>query len=83
MTNQKDWHEAFDVRPIFEGYANKIGLDVEQFKRDLTGEIVERRIFLDGKRARRWECRAASQGSANRDVRKRQRSKKIGAQDRR
>ena len=49
--HQKDWHESFDVRPIFEGYANKIGLDVEQFRRDITNEIVERRIFLDGKRA--------------------------------
>ena len=50
--NQKAWHEVFDARPIFEGYATKIGLDLEQFKRDLTSEIVERRIFLDGKRAR-------------------------------
>ena len=49
--NQKAWHEAFDVRPIFEGYATKIGLNLEQFKRDISGEIVEQRIFLDGKRA--------------------------------
>ena len=49
--NQKTWHETFDVRPIFEGYATKIGLDLEQFRKDLTGEAVERRIFLDGKRA--------------------------------
>jgi protein-disulfide isomerase len=49
--NQKTWHEAFDVRPIFEGYATKIGLNLEQFRRDNTNEIVERRIFLDGKRA--------------------------------
>lgn len=50
--NQKQWHEAFDVRQIFEGYAKKIGLDVKQFNDDLTSEAVERRIFLDGKRAR-------------------------------
>jgi protein-disulfide isomerase len=49
--HQKDWHESFDVRPIFEGYAKQIGLDVEQFRRDITSEVVERRIFLDGKRA--------------------------------
>lgn len=48
--HQKDWHGAFDVRPIFEGYAKTIGLDVEQFQRDNSSEIVERRIFLDGKR---------------------------------
>ncbi len=49
--NQETWHEAFDTRDIFEGYATKIGLDLNQFRQDLTGEIVERRIFLDGKRA--------------------------------
>jgi protein-disulfide isomerase len=49
--NQAQWHEAFDVRSIFEGYATKIGLDLNQFRNDQTGEIVERRIFLDGKRA--------------------------------
>lgn len=48
--HQKEWHEAFDVRPIFEGYAKSIGLDVQQFASDNTSEIVERRIFLDGKR---------------------------------
>lgn len=48
--NQKAWTEAFDVRPLFEGYARKIGLDVERFKRDQTNEIVERRITLDGSR---------------------------------
>ena len=49
--HQKDWHELFDVRPIFEGYAKQIGLDLEQFRRDITSEVVEQRIFLDGKRA--------------------------------
>src|SRR2546425_2518317 len=48
--NQKTWADAFDVRPLFEGYARKIGLDVERFKRDQTNEIVERRITLDGSR---------------------------------
>ena len=48
---QKAWHDSFDVRPIFEGYATRIGLDLERFKRDSKGEVVERRIFQDGKRA--------------------------------
>lgn len=48
--NQQAWSEVFDVRPLFEGYARKIGLDVERFKNDQTSELVERRIFLDGKR---------------------------------
>lgn len=50
--NQKSWSNAFDVRPIFEGYATKIGLDLEKFKRDINSETVAQRIAQDGKRAR-------------------------------
>lgn len=49
--HQADWEKAFDSRPIFEGYAKTVGLDVEQYKRDLTNEIVSRRVAADGKRA--------------------------------
>jgi len=49
--NQKQWHEAFDVRPIFEDYAKRIGLDIERYKRDLTSEVVVQRITQDGLRA--------------------------------
>jgi protein-disulfide isomerase len=49
--NQKTWHESFDARPIFEGYATKIGLDLARYQRDLDSDVVEQRIFLDGKRA--------------------------------
>ena len=49
--HQKDWKDQFDVRPIFQGYAEQIGLDVEQFKRDMAGDVVAQRIFQDGKRA--------------------------------
>ena len=49
--NQRTWHEEFDARATFEGFAKKIGLDVERFKRDLSSQVVEQRIFLDGKRA--------------------------------
>jgi protein-disulfide isomerase len=48
--NQNAWKDSFDVRPIFESYANKLGLDLAMFRRDLGSEVVERRIFLDGKR---------------------------------
>jgi protein-disulfide isomerase len=49
--HQADWEKAFDSRPIFEEYAKTVGLDVEQYKRDLTNEIVSRRVTADGKRA--------------------------------
>lgn len=48
--NQRTWKDSFDVRPIFEGYARNIGLDVERFNRDVTSDAVERRITLDGSR---------------------------------
>ena len=49
--NQKAWDKAFDARPIFETYAQKIGLDMEKYREDVTSKVVEERIFLDGKRA--------------------------------
>ena len=48
--NQDAWKDVFDVRPIFEGYAKKIGIDVERYKRDLDGDLVGQRIFQDGRR---------------------------------
>jgi protein-disulfide isomerase len=48
--NQKVWHDAFDVRSIFEDYAKRIGLDIEKYNKDLESVVVEQRIFLDGQR---------------------------------
>lgn len=48
--HQKDWKDQFDVRPIFNKYAEQIGLDMERFKRDMNGSVVQQRIFQDGKR---------------------------------
>lgn len=47
---QNNWKTTFDVRPIFEGYAKEIGLDVERYKRDVGGDLVAQRVFMDGKR---------------------------------
>ena len=49
--NQKIWSEARDVVPMFVDYAKQIGLDPDQFMRDLNGDVVATRIFQDGKRA--------------------------------
>ena len=49
--HQKDWKDLFDVRPVFDGYAKEIGLDVERFNRDLGSSQVAQRIIQDGKRA--------------------------------
>jgi predicted DsbA family dithiol-disulfide isomerase len=38
------------VRPVFEGYAKEIGIDVDRYKRDVNSDLVQQRIFQDGKR---------------------------------
>jgi protein-disulfide isomerase len=48
--HQKDWTKEFDVRPIFEGYAKQVGVDVERYKRDVDSDAVARRIMQDGNR---------------------------------
>ena len=48
--HQNEWKGKFDVRPIFEGYAKQIGIDVERYKRDMGGDLVAQRIFQDGRR---------------------------------
>jgi len=48
--HQNDWKDKFDVRPIFEGYAKQIGLDVDRWKQDSVSEQVARRITSDGNR---------------------------------
>jgi protein-disulfide isomerase len=47
---QNAWKTEFDVRPTFEGFAKEIGLDVERYKRDVGSDLVQQRIFQDGKR---------------------------------
>ncbi len=49
--HQKDWKDQFDVRPVFDGYAKNIGLDVERFNKDVGSSLVAQRIVSDGKRA--------------------------------
>jgi protein-disulfide isomerase len=48
--HQNDWKDKFDVRPIFEGYATQIGLNLDRYRSDISGEAVAQRIFMDGKR---------------------------------
>jgi protein-disulfide isomerase len=48
--HQAEWKDRYDVLPIFEGYAKQIGLEIEQWKRDMSSEQVAQRIFLDSRR---------------------------------
>lgn len=50
--NQRVWSNVQDVKPIFEGYAQTIGLDVEKFKTDIAGLSAKQRVDLDLQRGR-------------------------------
>jgi NhaA family Na+:H+ antiporter len=49
--NQTKWIEVVDLVPTFVDYAKQIGLNTDQFMKDLNGEKVATRIFQDGKRS--------------------------------
>jgi protein-disulfide isomerase len=52
FTNQQAWSNAANARTLFEEYAQKLGLDVEQFKTDMAGMETKQRVDLDMQRGR-------------------------------
>jgi protein-disulfide isomerase len=44
---QQIWSKASDARELFESYAGTIGLDVDQFKKDMDSDKVRERIDSD------------------------------------
>ena len=52
FTNQQSWSANPDYNKIWEGYADKIGLDVEQFKNDIAGLKAKGRVNADLERGR-------------------------------
>jgi protein-disulfide isomerase len=49
--NQKAWAEQEDPRPIFISYARELGLNVDQFVRDMDSPQVDQRVTADIERA--------------------------------
>lgn len=47
---QKDWKVSPDHRKDFTDYAKTLGLDVDKFNADLTGDTANRRVALDKQR---------------------------------
>lgn len=45
--NQKEWSEQEDARPIFESYARKLNLNMDQFSNDLGSNVIDQRIAAD------------------------------------
>lgn len=56
--NQIIWSKAADVQPLFEEYAQKIGLDLVRFKADLASQPVLARIGLDTQRGTSLDVKA-------------------------
>ena len=48
--NQAAWKDAAQVGPIFDEYATRIGLNLDQFKRDVSSQAVTKRLQLDRER---------------------------------
>jgi protein-disulfide isomerase len=48
--NQAAWKDAAQVAPIFDEYATRIGLNLDQFKRDVSSQAVTKRLQLDRER---------------------------------
>jgi protein-disulfide isomerase len=45
--NQKEWENSPEPRPIFHGYASRLGLDVEKFKADMERQEIASRVKAD------------------------------------
>jgi NhaA family Na+:H+ antiporter len=47
---QVEWSKAAQAQPLFESYARLLGLNVEQFKKDVESNEVRRRVAADQER---------------------------------
>ena len=52
FSNQQAWSNASDARTIFEGYAEKLGIDIERYKTDVNGLGAKSRVDADLQRGR-------------------------------
>ena len=53
--HQKDWKSESNVDELFTGYAEELGLDVEQFKADYSSDAVKERVARDLQDAKELE----------------------------
>jgi protein-disulfide isomerase len=47
FTKQSDWSESGSPRVIFIGYALSLGINVDQFKKDIDSDTVKNRVAAD------------------------------------
>ena len=50
--NRQEWENSNEARKIFEGYAQKLGMDVAKFQNDMLGYQTKSRVDEDMKRGR-------------------------------
>lgn len=49
FNNQSEWSESTTASAIFEGYAEKLGLDIAQYKNDVNSDVVKEKVDRDQK----------------------------------
>jgi len=47
--DQSEWSESVTAQIIFEGYAQKLGLDIAQYKTDAKSDAVKAKVERDQK----------------------------------
>lgn len=52
FNNQQEWSNSAEPQKLFEGYAEKIGLDIPKFQSDVVGMAAKQRVEADLARAR-------------------------------
>ncbi len=52
FTNRTEWENSNDAKKIFDGYAQKLGMDVAKFQNDMLGLPAKSRVDEDMKRGR-------------------------------
>jgi protein-disulfide isomerase len=50
---QEVWSRSADVRALFERYARTLGLDLEQFKKDMGSDEAKARVLNDEEQGHR------------------------------
>ncbi|WP_171032954.1 DsbA family protein [Fodinibius saliphilus] len=51
--NQRYWSNSVNPAPIFEGYAKKIGLDMEKFRNDLNAAETQKAVMQEKEEGKR------------------------------
>ena len=52
---QSAWSKAPNTRELFESYAGTLGLDMDQFKKDMDSDKARERVDSDHARGDSWE----------------------------